>query len=369
MTPGETPSGSKARKKRSRAAASPRCLVLVGDEEFFVREEIERVREAIFGGREAGPSFVDVACKARPGEESLDPKSLLDELRTAPLFGGAKLVCVRQPEALVEEDLERLLATMSRLPAGVHAILCLSKLRKSSKLEKRLATLGEIRRVRALYDRPGPWERGRAEHDSELTQWLCRRAEARRLRLSPEDAYRLVRKIGNHPARLESEIEKLSLLLGPDASVGAREIDALAAGAGEFKAFDLADAIVERDTRRALGILEAILAEGMVGWGNAAKIQSLGGIAPLVVGAVRSKILDVLRARSLVDSGRSRREVLEALRAPGFLKETLLRQAGLHTAARLERLLEELLEFDRLLKGGSEFPEACLERMVVTLSR
>jgi len=344
-------------------------LTLVGTDELFLREEIEKAVRSVFGERGPGPGLLDHPCKPRPGDEAVDPRTLLDEIRTPSLFGGAKLVVLRDVDGLADADRERLVEVARNPAPGIRVVLCFASLRRGTKLEKALEASGEVRRFRPLYDRPGPWESGRAEHDSELTRWLVARAAARRLRLAPTDAYRIIRRVGNHPVRLDAEIEKLSLLLGPDASAGPDDVDALVSGGGEYRAFDLADAVAERDARRALRVVGSILQEGVVGGGDASKVQSLYGIFPMIVGALRSKLAELLRVRSLLDSGHAPSEVRERMRAPEFLKNQFLAQARLHTASGLERRLEQLLRFDLDVKRGAQFPEAALERLVVTLTR
>ena len=62
----------------------------------------------------------------------------------------------------------RLIVRLLRTLIGVGMItvvFLMDKLRKSSKLEKHLLKVGVVKRFKAMYDRPGPWQKGAAEHD------------------------------------------------------------------------------------------------------------------------------------------------------------------------------------------------------------
>ena len=135
----------------------------------------------------------------------------------------------------------------------------------------------------------------------------------------------------------------------------------------EFRAFDLSDAVIDRNRRRALSILDAILRDGMVG-ADATRLMFPAAIGGIVLGALRAKLASLLRAREMLDAGRPSAEVLAELRVPPFLRDAALRQARLRSAEELKRALRELIRYDLELKGAGAFPEATLTRMIVALT-
>lgn len=358
---------ARAGKKTAGGTGSERLIAVVSPEEFFFVDARKKVERAIFPDPDRSPSIFESHLAPKGGEEAPDVTAILDDLRTASLFGGDKLVVLRGAESLDGERREALLHTLERIPSKVTVLLLMEKLRKGSKLEKLLTKIGRIERFKAMYDRPGPWQRGAAEHDSELVRWVVDRAAERELRLAPPDAFVLVQRVGNHPARLDSELEKLSIAYDPGATVSRAAIDALAPDAQEFKAFDLSDAIVARDRKRALAMLDTMLRDGMVG-SDSSRLVFPGAIAGMVIGALRSRFAMLLRARTRLEAGVPQKDVWTELKVAPFLRDTFAAQVRVRETDELRDCLRNLLRFDLEMKGGSPFPEATLTRMVMTLT-
>jgi len=352
------------RKKGSESVADARVIALVAQEEFFLRDELASIERELFGDRGAGPSLFEVDLKK--GENPPELSTVLDDLHTPSLFGGRKLVVLRGVDALDKEGTDRLLRGLEHVPSSITVVLQAEKLRRSSRLEKLVERVGFVRRFKTLYDTPGPWQRG-AAYDHELSRWIVERAEKRGLRLSLVDAHRLGTRVGNHPARLESELEKLALHVEPGEPVPSDLITALAPDNREFRIFDLSDAIADRDRRRALTILDAILAEGMVGF-DRSRLNVPAAIGSILTGTLRQKLGNLLRARDGIDGGRPRDEVLEELRVPPFLRARVAAQLRNYTTDELRRALGELVRFDLEMKGGSAEPEASLAGLVLGIT-
>src|SRR5947208_2811377 len=76
---------------------------------------------------------------------------------------------------------------------------------------------------------------------------MAGRARELGLELESGAAKALVHHVGERQQRLSRELEKLALMLGPGARVGAEEIEELTAGSAERKAWSLADALAAAD--------------------------------------------------------------------------------------------------------------------------
>ena len=374
MSAARTPRTTKKKKTSRKASADSaedlaqsRCIALVGEEAFFLNDDLTRIERVLFGEKGAGPSRVEAQLKPKPGEDSSELLGILDDIRTPSLFGGKKLIVLRGAESLVEADRDSLMSALDSIPPPITVVFLMDKLRKSSKLEKHLLKVGVVKRFKAMYDRPGPWQKGAAEHDHELGRWVTGRAREHGLTITPVDAHRLVKRTGNHPARLDGELEKLSLLLDEGATVKAEDIDALSPDSQEFRSFDLADAVIDRRRAHALHVLDAMLREGMVG-SDHSRIVFAGAIGGLVIGALRSKLVLLLRARTLLDGGQSSTDVFTELRVAPFLRDAVSRQVRSWTTTELREAIRQLLRTDLDLKGGTAFPEATLARLVVQLT-
>jgi DNA polymerase-3 subunit delta len=89
-------------------------------------------------------------------------------------------------------------------------------------------------------------------------------AEAQRLgfRLEPAAARLLVERMGTGTLRLHNELERLALWAGEDGEVTAADLDAMVSDTSEAAVWALSDALLERDSERALAIAERLISQG-----------------------------------------------------------------------------------------------------------
>ena len=112
-----------------------------------------------------------------------------------------------------------------------------------------------------------------------LPQWLRQRFRAAELRPSDEAVALLAERSEGNLLAAQQEIDKLALLLEPDAAVSVSQVAAGSADSARFDVFQLAEAVRARAAGRALRILGGLQAEGtepvLVLWSLTRELRSL----------------------------------------------------------------------------------------------
>ena len=173
------------------AAASPKPVyALVGADSFLQLEALGRIRQSM----PPDVQRIDV-----DGERA-ELADLLDELRSFSMFGGAKLVVVRDADELLarhREALENYVASPSE--GSVLVLRFNGALPKNQRIYKAIAKTGEI----VECEPPKP---------AELSRWLTARAKTvHKITLTPDAIELLKDLVGDDLGRLDNELAKLAL--------------------------------------------------------------------------------------------------------------------------------------------------------------
>lgn len=191
------------------AGPVPRVVAILGDEP-FIKERL--IAAAAEGSRAEIESFA-----ARPGEsESQALDRLLDDWSTATLFGGRRLIVVRDCDRLLKgRGLARLEERLEQAAPPHDLLLTPTSLDGRTRLAKRLKASGGLFSLPVLRDAPPPWNSGAPFLGTDLNLWLVEEARLQGLRVTLEVGDTLTRHVGNEPGRLAQTLGRLDLLLSP----------------------------------------------------------------------------------------------------------------------------------------------------------
>jgi DNA polymerase-3 subunit delta len=169
----------------------------------------------------------------------------------------------------------------------------------------------------------------------ELPRWVAARAQELGLQLDHQAARALIARVGERQQRLLRELEKIALELGPGASPTADQIDALTPGSSERKNWELGDAVVAGDRRKAMRLLVELRGQGV-------------GV-PGLLWAMAGRVRDVHGAAVALERG-------ERPKPPGRMPEwkfrAVVEQARQSDAGTLGRMLELLADLELESRGG-----------------
>jgi DNA polymerase-3 subunit delta len=287
--------------------------LLWGDDEAARNRAVEALVEKL-----ADPVWAAINISRLDGNETAQAAQALEEARTPPFGGGARVVVLqRSPfcQACPAELAAQLEASLPLIPADCHLLLC-----SPGKPDARLRTTKALRQLaeEQSFVLPALW-------DGEGLLALVRRtAAALGLDLAEDAAEALAEAIGSDSTRLASELEKLALYrqgvidrAAVEALVGGRSTSSLAVGdallAGRpAEAIALVDALLEAH-EPALRLVAA-LSNQVRGWLWVALLESRGetdvGVIAKAAGLGNPKRVYVMRKQI---RGRSPAQLLELL--------------------------------------------------------
>ena len=233
----------------------------------------------------------------------------------------------------------------SPAPATVLAVAA-GELKASSALWKACAKAGAV----LTYD----------VEKKKLHEWVAGQFAQRQARAEQDAISALIQLVGDDPATLESEIDKLATWAAGE-PFGEREVEALVAPSADVPIYELTEAWAVRDTARALEVSETIF-EG--------DPKPRRDVAPRLAGSLASHLGRLRALKRLAAEGVSSKEAAARLKLNPYYAGKLYRQAEGFSPEELDDAIVRLAELDGALKGQSRLaPELEVQRALVDLTR
>jgi DNA polymerase-3 subunit delta len=293
---------------------SPRASavhLLWGEDAFLLREAALEILGDV------QPVEIDAA-EWKGGETS--------DLATPSLFGERRALLVSDAKSLPDHGVAELRAYLAA-PAPDAPLVVLAVVGERAKapaaLMKLVEGVGDVREVKV------------ARRD--LAGWVTRRASVRSIDLAPDAAASLVGAIGEDPAALDQALVQLTTAF-PGERVTADVVTRQFRGLGDQHTWDLCDRAFRRDLGGAMRSLRTL---------TESRYDPL-----MILGAIASRLRDVMRVRALPD----RMPSVEAARAAGLRFEWQVRayreQAKRFAPEDLVAIHDDVVEADRMLKSA-----------------
>ncbi|MBM4020107.1 MAG: DNA polymerase III subunit delta [Planctomycetes bacterium] len=308
-------------EKTSPAKPLP-IYVLKGTDPYLLEHGRAHVRKIAIGDADPGLAVLDV----------LGPDAVLadvmDALRTLPFLAPRRLVVIRDAEEFLEKPARKddkvrdVLVEYLDAPSPT-GTLCLeaASWNTSTTLHKRVVGMGAL--VLCELADPGS-----------LPGWLMAQARHQhKKKLSAAAAQMLVEHLGTDFASLLSALDALALYAGREEAIEADDVDALVARGHHERVWALCDAAAERNVSRAMELLDAFLAEGMV--------------APQIIGLLRPTYKQLLRIKALArrtDLPHAMDEARVNYYARDRVRRALAAMSGAHLAAAYQALVDADLQ-------------------------
>jgi len=351
-------------KVKDRAYLGQWCL-LSGPEQHLKRQVLDEIRES---ADSVGSEGEAASWNVLDGP-SVTAADVLARSQTGALFGGARVIVMRDAERMASAEQEALAKAVGSLPDLVAVVLV------TGEREAR----GRERTVRAGLRRAIEGEGLHVEFPSLKVQdavaWAVARAKAKGKRLEPAAARKLVeRKVGTGLGDIEAEIEKLALFAGDLDVITGDHVDEVTPRLVEDDIFRLVDAVGRKETGAAVGALRTLLGErrespGRILWQLSQAIRLVWQTKLLVERGWRpGKDVDEETAAMLPEDDR-KNALREFARLPWKAKRTMA-QAKRLSWGQLRRAVRALHGCDLAMKGirGTITDDAAaLELLIVQL--
>ena len=289
-------------------------IVFVCEDDFLV-EESRTVWARIFGANWVFEKF-----QAKEFEE-IEANRLMDEAQTPSLFSQNRALIVANAEKVTKRRGEFLVSLQSVRSSSLKVILVCSGMKG---IEGWMKTMPFV----AI----DPMKPG------EVARWLVERYG-----VSPEVARHIVENTGTELFPLHHEMEKLKSYTGGRRPIEIRDVEASILRVEQFGAFELEDAIFERNYKKAVSVVGAMLGDG---------------VEPLLI---LSKIVrswrQLFMGKGLAGS-KGANDVAAAVGLPGFRASAFAASCRKYGWSQLARGFRELLNADRAFKSSSPDTEA-----------
>ncbi len=161
---------------------------LVGSDTFLQLQRLEDILRELPGN----------AQRTDLDGERCELAEVLDELRSFAMFGGSKLVSVRNADAFLTRFREALESYVAAPSEAATLVLRLASLPSNQRIYKAIAKVGKI-------------EDCNPPKLKDIPQWIISRAAAHKVRIDPDAARLLCDYIGDDLGRLDNEMAKLAI--------------------------------------------------------------------------------------------------------------------------------------------------------------
>ena len=296
--------------------------LLAGDEPLLLQEAADAVRRAARAAGYEERIVFEV-------DAGFDWQALASAGQELSLFARRRLFDLRLPDGKPGRDGAAALTAYAEAPPADTCLLIssgrLDSGQRRSRWFKALERAGQV----VLF---WPME------PSRLPAWVAQRMRQAGLRADPEACELLAERVEGNLLACAQEIEKIVVLKGRGARIGAEEIVELVADNARFDVFTLVDAALAADLARLPRVLDGLCEEGVP--------------EMLVLWALQREVHGLLAMLREVEAGRSIEAVVAARRIWPRSRQPLVTQA-------LERLcgsdpwhlIEQAARVDRTIKG------------------
>jgi DNA polymerase-3 subunit delta len=204
--------------------------LLYSGEQYLLREALHMIEKTIPAGmRDFTLDAFDAA-----SDEAFSIEGIIDILHTVPFGGGRRTVFIENFQKLREKDTKKMEAYALK-PAQESLLVLLN----SGKLKKKVA----LNRIKAI---------PLSIKESEIPFWIKDKAKEKGMNISDAAADYLIGTVGTDLGLIASEIEKFTLI--SKSRIEKEDIKGLIWGSFEYDAFDLADALMNKDREGAIRI-------------------------------------------------------------------------------------------------------------------
>lgn len=223
--------------------ARPVCL-LAGTEQFLKEKNLARIKSAFLDKESADFNFNLFYA----GSASL--KKILECARTTPFLGRKRVILVRQVENFTASD-EKLILSYVKTP---HKQTLLVLETSESSLKQNFFT--EIcKYARVIFCNP--------LKEKQLFSWIKAQVEAEGKRIEEAALRLLVSNLNNNLQVISNSLDNLILYIGRKEQIELSDVEKLVGPDVDTSAFELFNAVIIRNKKRAFQILDSLFKDGV----------------------------------------------------------------------------------------------------------
>ena len=301
--------------------------LLCGSEKFLVLSYKKRLKKAMVED--------DMNYNYFEGKQ-LEESELMDAIATLPFFAAARCIIIEKSN-LFKAASERFIEFLETAPKSSHVIFVEEEVDKKSKLYKKVKELGHI----AVFN---------TVESGELRKWIVGFIKRYGKEISFPDAELILNYVGNDMNRLSMELEKLISFVGDKRLVEKSDIESIVSESLQNKIFEMINAIVVRNTERAIDIYEDLLA-----------LKE----APLkIISLISGQFNQLLNIKDMLIEGVGKKEIGAKLKLTDYITNKLVKQCQGFDRKRLYAYLNKCIELEFDVKRGIIGERLALELII-----
>ena len=269
--------------------------------------------------------------------------AIIAACETLPFMADKRLVIVKEHPAFAgraDAD-ERLISYIPNVPeSAVLVFLCRGKADGRKKLYAAIKKANGVVSFDPL-------------KDEELTPWIIKTFAELGKSISPQTASVLSFTVGSDTALLRREIEKLAALAGERDTVTETDVHAVATRSLECTVFEMVDAVVAGQQGKAFGLLRDMLTTGS---------DRLGILAMLLRQFRLMQHIKIMQYEKVPPA-----DIKQRLGIKPFAAERCMRQAGGYTGGQVKKAVQICLKTEYMVKSGGYNEEGALETAMLEI--
>lgn len=314
----------------------PGLLYLFGSEQFFLERALKQLIDAT-----VPEDARDFNFQVFHGKEARI-ETILDTVRTLPVFSPTRLVLIKDAEKLSTSDLDELILYVDNPVPEACLVLVGDKIDRRKKFFQTFQKKGALVEFKGLYE-------------NQIPSFVKEQASAAGFSFTEDALALFCRRSGTSLLEIDGELQKLFQYLGQERKlVDVADVEAIVSDTRVDSIFDMVNAIGRREAGEALRLLGRLLDEG---------------IAPLLVLSMLARHFRQLwMSRELIDEKIGRNDISRRIGVNPYFIDGLLSQAKLFTAVQYRRSFELFLATDIALKSSGSNPGAMLEELLLEIS-
>ena len=274
----------------------------------------------------------------------------IGSVKTLPFLGGTKLVIVRNLHEVFsnKKDLEELnlqaLIDYAKTPLAEACLII-----TADKVDRRIKLIKTLTELKSAVCCEAP--QNNAEKNK-LWPWIQARAKESGYSISKNAAESLVNKVGDRPGTLVQELEKLLVYAGKNKSISESDITEVTGETKQEIIWDLNEALMGKQTERALKLLHNQLEHG---------------VAPeQILGAISTQFRTVWEVKNYQEQRHPANQIAKKMGAHPVTVQKALKHTQKLSVQQLRRCHAELVQADRNLKSTSQREEV-MEALILNL--
>ncbi len=356
--------------------------IMSGNEYFLKKQTLTGIKKCFFleggvkegliqfNGKDMGSNFTVNQAEGNATQNvkaSALLNDILDEVRTAPMFGKCKLIIVENADSLLAKYQERI-SEYIKNPFSINClILEVLSIDKRTKLAKAMSgQQGILVECDKLFDRPAPWETKKPDYDSELTKWIVIHARNYDKTMNLKSAFCLLERTGNSLAIIDRQLDALSIFVGDKKEISMEDIQMFSGASHREKLFNLLDAIGMKNTISAVKMAENLFNIGME---NERKTITFDprSIAITIVISSHKRMKDLWKIIRVLDRGGNKDDILEKTSVKRPFVDKMIKQAKNFKEEEMSEKWKYMLEADLLCKTSRLSPNLIVEQLITKL--